>query len=103
MKMKEERKDPHTFPMLMTTRENIGTVLVKGQLALAQSHTPGPRYRYDLPVHLSLDEPSELHLDRFRHLHHTLPKHFKFGSIFVLSRTTSSIFRYLPTMAYVFG
>ena len=64
---------------------------------------PRPRYRYDLPVHLSLNEPSEIHLNRFRHLHHTLPKHFEFGYIFVLSRTTSSNFPHFPTMANVFG
>ena len=47
---------------------------------------------------------SEIHLNRFRHLPHCLLNHFKFGSIFMRSLTTSLIFRQLSTMANnVFG
>jgi hypothetical protein len=38
---------------------------------------------------------SEIHLERFRHLPHCLLNHFKFGSICILSRTTSLVFRQL--------
>ena len=43
--------------------------------------------------------PSEIHLNRFRHLPHCLLNHFKFGSIFVLSRTTSLVFRQSSAVA----
>jgi hypothetical protein len=41
---------------------------------------------------------SEIHLDSFRHLPLCLRNHFKFGSIFTLSQTTSLLFRQLFTM-----
>ena len=52
---------------------------------------------------LSLNGPSEVHLDRFRHLPHYLLSHLRFGSIYILFRTISSSFRHLSTMADVCG
>jgi len=46
-----------------------------------------------------LNGPSEIHLDRCHHLPHCLLNHLKFGSVFILSQTTSLIFHQFPTMA----